>query len=82
MFTSQAFQEGQMHFEFLDHYSREHQELEEFQPYRRIFGIIGIMDCQEWEKKGLKEGHHQFVRSLDHVSHLFFFSRKNINLSF
>ncbi|KAI8375365.1 TRAPP II complex [Choanephora cucurbitarum] len=66
MFTSQAFQEGQMHFEFLDHYSREHQELEEFQPYRRIFGIIGIMDCQEWEKKGLKEGHHQFVRSLDH----------------
>ncbi|KAI8355172.1 TRAPP II complex [Blakeslea trispora] len=66
MFNSQAFQEGQMHFEFLNHRLNQHKELEAFQPYRRIFGVIGIMDCQEWEKKGLKEGYHQFVHSLDH----------------
>ncbi|RCH96060.1 hypothetical protein CU098_003187, partial [Rhizopus stolonifer] len=65
MFSSQVFQEGQMHFEFLTHYTREHQELEEFQPHRRVFGIIGIMDCQEWKTKGLYEGYKQFEKDLD-----------------
>lgn len=39
MFSSQVFQEGQMHFQFLTQWAREHAELEDFQPYRRIFGV-------------------------------------------
>jgi hypothetical protein len=39
MFSSQVFQEGQMHFQFLTQWTREHAELEDFQPYRRIFGV-------------------------------------------
>ncbi|KAI7903009.1 TRAPP II complex [Cokeromyces recurvatus] len=63
MFSSQVFQEGQMHFEFLTHWTRDHAELEDFQPHRRIFGVIGIMDCQEW--KDLNEGYKQFEQNLD-----------------
>jgi hypothetical protein len=39
MFSSQIFQEGQMHFQFITHWTREHAELEDFQPHRRIFGV-------------------------------------------
>jgi hypothetical protein len=39
MFSSQVFQEGQMHFQFITHWTREHAELEDFQPHRRIFGV-------------------------------------------
>ncbi|KAI9478517.1 MAG: TRAPP II complex [Benjaminiella poitrasii] len=62
MFSSQVFQEGQMHFQFLTHWTRDHVDLEDFQPHRRIFGVIGIMDCQEW--KDLNEGYQQFTHDL------------------
>jgi hypothetical protein len=39
MFSSQVFQEGQLHFQFQTHWTREHAELEDFQPHRRIFGV-------------------------------------------
>ncbi|CEP15600.1 hypothetical protein [Parasitella parasitica] len=65
MFSSQAFQEGQMHFQFITHWTRDHAELEDFQPHRRIFGVIGIMDCQEWKSRDLNEGYKQFSRGLD-----------------
>ncbi|KAI8641004.1 TRAPP II complex [Parasitella parasitica] len=65
MFSSQVFQEGQMHFQFITHWTREHAELEDFQPHRRIFGVIGIMDCQEWKNKNLSEGFKQFSQGLD-----------------
>lgn len=63
-FSSQVFQEGQMHFQFVTKYNREHCHLEDFQPHRRIFGVIGIMDCQEWEGKDLSEGYKKFVDML------------------
>ncbi|ORX53995.1 Trs120-domain-containing protein [Hesseltinella vesiculosa] len=63
-FSSQVFQEGQMHFQFLTSYRRDHAHLEDFQPHRRIFGVIGIMDCQEWKDKNLSEGYHHFVNTL------------------
>lgn len=65
MFSSQVFQEGQMHFQFITHWTREHAELEDFQPHRRIFGVIGIMDCQEWKNKDLSGGYKQFSQDLD-----------------
>ncbi|KAI7885172.1 Trs120-domain-containing protein [Lichtheimia hyalospora FSU 10163] len=64
MFSSQVFQEGQMHFQFTTTYTRDHAHLEDFQPHRRIFGVIGIMDCQEWKDKDLSEGHKHFVDTL------------------
>ncbi|KAI8972379.1 TRAPP II complex [Pilobolus umbonatus] len=64
-FSSQAFQEGQMHFQFVTQYNRDHCHLEDFQPHRRIFGVIGIMDCQEWKEKKLSEGYKKFVDMLD-----------------
>ncbi|KAG0167730.1 hypothetical protein DFQ30_005723 [Apophysomyces sp. BC1015] len=65
MFSSQVFQDGQMHFQFLTNYKRDHVHLEDFQPHRRIFGVIGIMDCQEWKDKDLSEGYRAFVKTLD-----------------
>ncbi|KAI9025957.1 TRAPP II complex [Phycomyces nitens] len=65
MFSSQVFQEGQMHFQFVTNYKRDHAHLEDFQPHRRIFGVIGIMDCQEWKDKDLSEGYRSFVETLD-----------------
>ncbi|GAN03919.1 hypercellular protein [Mucor ambiguus] len=65
MFSSQVFQEGQMHFQFITHWTREHAELEDFQPHRRIFGVIGIMDCQEWKDKDLSGAYKQFSQDLD-----------------
>ncbi|KAI9255681.1 TRAPP II complex [Phascolomyces articulosus] len=64
MFSSQVFQEGQMHFQFTTTYTRDHAHLEDFQPHRRIFGVIGIMDCQEWKDKDLSEGYKHFVDTL------------------
>ncbi|CAO3600653.1 unnamed protein product [Absidia cylindrospora] len=64
-FSSQVFQEGQMHFQFVTSYRRDHAHLEDFQPHRRIFGVIGIMDCQEWKNKNLSEGYTHFVNSLN-----------------
>ncbi|KAI8063251.1 TRAPP II complex [Gongronella butleri] len=63
-FSSQVFQEGQMHFQFLTSYRRDHAHLEDFQPHRRIFGVIGIMDCQEWKDKNLSDGYKHFVNTL------------------
>ncbi|KAG1052966.1 hypothetical protein G6F43_004920 [Rhizopus delemar] len=63
-FSSQVFQEGQMHFQFVTKYNRDHSHLEDFQPHRRIFGVIGIMDCQEWKDKDLSEGYKEFVDML------------------
>lgn len=65
MFSSQAFQEGQLHFQFMTSYSRDQSHLEDFQPHRRIFGVIGIMDCQEWKDRNLSEGYDHFVKNLD-----------------
>ncbi|KAI8098748.1 TRAPP II complex [Halteromyces radiatus] len=64
-FSSQVFQEGQMHFQFVTSYRRDHAHLEDFQPHRRIFGVIGIMDCQEWKDKDLSEGYKHFVNTLN-----------------
>ncbi|KAL1919540.1 uncharacterized protein VTP21DRAFT_2233 [Calcarisporiella thermophila] len=64
MFSSQVFQEGQLHFNFVSQYSTEQAYLEEFQMHRRIYGVIGIMDCQEWKEKDMSEGFKQFSQDL------------------
>ncbi|KAI8337994.1 TRAPP II complex [Chlamydoabsidia padenii] len=64
-FNSQNFQEGQVHFNFSTHYSGDHRDLVDFQPHRRLFGVIGIMDCQEWKGQDLKKGYQQFIDSLE-----------------
>ncbi|RUS24192.1 transport protein Trs120 or TRAPPC9 TRAPP II complex subunit-domain-containing protein [Jimgerdemannia flammicorona] len=65
MFSSQVFQEGQLHFQFLTSYSRDHAFLEDFQMQRRVFGVIGIMDCQEWKDGDLSQGYTKFLGMLE-----------------
>ncbi|CAG8520418.1 10913_t:CDS:10, partial [Ambispora gerdemannii] len=62
MFSAQAFHEGQLHFNFATRYETEHAYLEEFQLHRKIFGVIGIMDCQEWSN--LPDGYSKFSEIL------------------
>ncbi|CAG8455040.1 13226_t:CDS:10 [Acaulospora morrowiae] len=59
MFSSQLFHEGQLLFNFVTSYESEHSYLEEFQMHRRIFGVIGIMDCGEWTN--LTDGYKKFT---------------------
>ncbi|CAO3620541.1 unnamed protein product [Cunninghamella echinulata] len=68
MFSSNNFQEGQLHFKFSLQSTSDHQDLYNFQPHRRIFGIIGIMDCQEWKNRPLSEGYEPFITSLEKYS--------------
>ncbi|KAG9285352.1 hypothetical protein G9A89_010827 [Geosiphon pyriformis] len=62
MFSAQAFHEGQLHFNFITNYEAEHAYLEEFQMHRKIFGVIGIMDCQEFSN--LPDGFSKFSEIL------------------
>ncbi|KAF9105352.1 hypothetical protein BGX27_009660 [Mortierella sp. AM989] len=63
-FSQNVPHEGQLYFQFVTSYNAEHQYLEEFQMHRRIFGIIGIMDCQEWPDGNMTAGHQQFQQIL------------------
>ncbi|KAG0045115.1 hypothetical protein BGZ83_009642 [Gryganskiella cystojenkinii] len=63
-FSQNVPHEGQLYFQFVTSYSGEHQYLEEFQMHRRIFGVIGIMDCQEWPDGNMSAGHQQFQQIL------------------
>ncbi|KAI8065240.1 TRAPP II complex [Gongronella butleri] len=61
MFSSQAFQDGVLHFKMLTHYAANNRVFVDMQPHRRLFGIIGIMDCREWQGKPLNDGYRQFL---------------------
>ncbi|KAF9350704.1 hypothetical protein BGX26_011184 [Mortierella sp. AD094] len=63
-FSQNVPHEGQLYFHFVTSYNPEHQYLEEFQMHRRIFGVIGIMDCQEWPDGNMAAGHQQFQQVL------------------
>jgi hypothetical protein len=52
-FSSQSFQEGQVHFDFTTHYSGDHGDLVDFQPHRRLFGVS---ENKPHEKKLTKVG--------------------------
>ncbi|KAG0222668.1 hypothetical protein BGW42_006404 [Actinomortierella wolfii] len=56
--------EGQLYFNFVTSYSSEHRYLEEFQLHRRVFGVIGIMDCQEWPSGNMAAGYQEFQKLL------------------
>lgn len=64
LFSPQGFSNGQMQFNFVTSYNKEHLYLSEFQPFRRVMGFIGIMDCQEWES--LEEGYLNFLKILNY----------------
>ncbi|CAO3627480.1 unnamed protein product [Cunninghamella blakesleeana] len=68
MFNSNSFQEGQLHFKFSLQSTNDRQDISNFQPHRRIFGIIGIMDCQEWKNRPLSEGYESFISSVEKYS--------------
>ncbi|KAF9582578.1 hypothetical protein BGW38_000039 [Lunasporangiospora selenospora] len=63
-FSQSVPHEGQLYFHFVTSYSSEHQYLEEFQMHRRVFGVIGIMDCQEWPDGNMAPGYQQFQQLL------------------
>ncbi|KAF9135840.1 hypothetical protein BGW39_011429 [Mortierella sp. 14UC] len=63
-FSQNVPHEGQLYFQFVTSYSGEHQYLEEFQMHRRVFGVIGIMDCQEWPDGNMTAGYQHFQQLL------------------
>ncbi|KAK3829976.1 MAG: TRAPP II complex [Linnemannia gamsii] len=63
-FSQNVPHEGQLYFQFVTSYSGEHQYLEEFQMHRRVFGVIGIMDCQEWPDGNMTAGYQLFQQLL------------------
>ncbi|KAF8923595.1 hypothetical protein BGZ58_002755, partial [Dissophora ornata] len=63
-FSQNVPHEGQLYFQFATSYNVEHQYLEEFQMHRRIFGVIGIMDCQEWPDGNMTAGYQHFQQIL------------------
>ncbi|KAF9971645.1 hypothetical protein BGZ73_005399 [Actinomortierella ambigua] len=63
-FSQNAPHEGQLYFNFVTSYSPEHRYLEEFQLHRRVFGVIGIMDCQEWPSGNMAAGFQEFQKLL------------------
>ncbi|RKP17193.1 hypothetical protein ROZALSC1DRAFT_30977, partial [Rozella allomycis CSF55] len=50
--------DGSIFFDFVDSYTRELFQLEDFQMYRQISGIIGIVHCPQFEDLG--EAHERF----------------------
>ncbi|KAG0308658.1 hypothetical protein BGZ97_013306, partial [Linnemannia gamsii] len=64
-FSQNVPHEGQLYFQFVTSYSGEHQYLEEFQMHRRVFGVIGIMDCQEWPDGNMTAGYQHFQQLLN-----------------
>ncbi|KAF9165441.1 hypothetical protein DFQ26_000122 [Actinomortierella ambigua] len=63
-FSQNTPHEGQLYFNFVTSYSPEHRYLEEFQLHRRVFGVIGIMDCQEWPSGNMAAGYQEFQKLL------------------
>ncbi|KAF9944717.1 hypothetical protein BGZ65_011699, partial [Modicella reniformis] len=61
-FSQNVPHEGQLYFHFVTSYNPEYQYLEEFQMHRRVFGVIGIMDCQEWPDGNIAAGNQQFQK--------------------
>lgn len=53
---------GHVLLNFLDSHSRSTTYLEDFEPARRLFGIIGIVDCREWDD--LNEANAEFQQML------------------
>ncbi|KAG0291097.1 hypothetical protein BGZ96_005499 [Linnemannia gamsii] len=64
-FSQNVPHEGQLYFQFVTSYNGEHQYLEEFQMHRRVFGVIGIMDCQEWPDGNMTAGYQHFQQLLN-----------------
>ncbi|KAG1461641.1 hypothetical protein G6F56_005681 [Rhizopus delemar] len=62
IFNSQVFPEGQLCFDFFTNFTNDHVELQDFEPYRRIFGVIGILDCQEWKDKSFNESYEETMK--------------------
>ena len=51
---------GSLLFQYLEAYPRSQAYLEEFQLSRRVLGLIGVLDCSEWDD--LQEGKLEFDR--------------------
>ncbi|TPX66055.1 hypothetical protein SpCBS45565_g04757 [Spizellomyces sp. 'palustris'] len=62
-FTEQMYHhEGYLHINYVTSYNKEHLPFEEFQLYRQIVGVIGIMHCQQVDSIG--EGYKRFQNIL------------------
>ena len=65
MFNNNLFNDGYLYFNFTTSHNKEHVPLEEFQMNRQIFGVIGIMHCQQ--SPDLKESYRNFVKLMTRV---------------
>ncbi|KAJ3384042.1 hypothetical protein HDU92_003791 [Lobulomyces angularis] len=57
-YTEKLYHSGHVNFNFVTSYNKEHQPLEDFQLNKQIFGIIGIMHCQQ--VSSLTDGYKKF----------------------
>ena len=53
---------GHVLFSFVESHARSTAYLEDFDAARRLFGVIGIVDCAEWDD--LAEAHTEFQQAL------------------
>ncbi|KAK9764972.1 hypothetical protein K7432_007067 [Basidiobolus ranarum] len=61
-FTTNLFKEGSIHFNFVTSYDKDLAYLEQFQLYRQVLGVIGIIQCQS--STDLTEEHQKFTSIL------------------
>lgn len=61
--SAQPFSRGSVLFDYVDSYSKAQSYLEEFQVSRRVLGVIGICQCEEWDSS-LDEARAEFQRVL------------------
>ena len=60
--SAQPTSNGAILLHYVDSYSRSQAYLHEFQTSRRVLGIIGVLDCAEWDD--LTEAQAEFTRLL------------------
>ncbi|ORX93503.1 Trs120-domain-containing protein [Basidiobolus meristosporus CBS 931.73] len=65
-FTTNLFKEGSIHFNFITSYDKELAYLEQFQIYRQVLGVIGIIQCQG--STNLSEEYQKFTSTLNQYS--------------
>ncbi|RKP24868.1 TRAPP II complex [Syncephalis pseudoplumigaleata] len=59
--TGSRWNEGKVRFNFVTELPREHEYLDEFQPYRQVLGVIGVACCSDFAN--LDEIHKEFQTS-------------------
>ncbi|KAI8051434.1 TRAPP II complex [Syncephalis plumigaleata] len=64
--TGSRWNEGKIRFNFITELPREHEYLEEFQPYRQVLGVIGVACCAHFDN--IEQIHKEFQANTKDVN--------------